>query len=428
MRIPTLLEVFGISEDETFRQPKSVADLKAVIELHPNEGPDFDEDETTRLRYLSFVRHGKVRPDDKVAFDPRKIPELKHDEKGYWRVSGPNPATGETYVIHSKTRRAKSVPDSWFGKLLDFYPKEHWTNTQKGKINISNMPKPGEMPLDGPAANERKTPSISEVFGLNEANVTTLAQMNKIPLHVADEINKRDRVNAPTHAKFLAQIFRDEWDKCLDRYKARPAEEHEIFADISRVQYYFNEFSSIKSMLSTVSPGSKKRKELEGKIWDVLTGVNRETRSSTIYAKADALTDMWNELRAEDHLADPDALRARSEMKFPDGFFWIKLKREECSLEGGLMQHCGVGNGDLYSLRDPQGKPHVTLDVEDLGEDGGGLVATQVRGKQNSEPDRKYWKYIKDFLDKKDIVAHDEHLAAGAEGMKLLNYLSDIED
>lgn len=88
-------------------------------------------------------------------------------------------------------------------------------------------------------------------------------------------------------------------------------------------------------------------------------------------------------------------------LKFPDGFYWVQLSgmddpsNQETTTEGLLMQHCGVGT-EMYSLRDPQNKPHVTVDI------GTGAL-DQVKGKQNAAPDQKYWPYIKQFVDKFNI-------------------------
>jgi hypothetical protein len=58
------------------------------------------------------------------------------------------------------------------------------------------------------------------------------------------------------------------------------------------------------------------------------------------------------------------------------------------------MQHCGrVVGGTMYSLRDQSGNPHVTIDRDYSGD------IVQLRGKQNSSPEKKYWPMIKRFFD-----------------------------
>lgn len=95
---------------------------------------------------------------------------------------------------------------------------------------------------------------------------------------------------------------------------------------------------------------------------------------------------------------DVSKLRSRAEIRYPDGFFWVELDQDECGVEGALMQHCGtVGrNGKMHSLRDPQGNPHVSVEVS-------GDSVVQLKGKQNYRPDFRYWPYIVDFFKKKKL-------------------------
>lgn len=95
--------------------------------------------------------------------------------------------------------------------------------------------------------------------------------------------------------------------------------------------------------------------------------------------------------------------------KWPDGYTMVRLSPADCKVEGALMQHC-VGkdatgyakrvqseNIELFSLRDPQNKPHVTIEVDARGAVGRGTVE-QVQGKQNKPPVEKYHPYIDEWL------------------------------
>jgi len=95
--------------------------------------------------------------------------------------------------------------------------------------------------------------------------------------------------------------------------------------------------------------------------------------------------------------------------KWPDGYTMVKLSPADCKVEGALMQHC-VGKDatgyakrvasediELYSLRDPQNKPHVTIEVSARGRVGRGTIE-QIQGKQNKEPIAKYHPYIDAWL------------------------------
>jgi 8-oxo-dGTP pyrophosphatase MutT (NUDIX family) len=99
--------------------------------------------------------------------------------------------------------------------------------------------------------------------------------------------------------------------------------------------------------------------------------------------------------------AGPDREAARRLMEFSDGYYWTDLNREYCSIEQAKMGHCGRAGegGNLWSLRDPMGNPHVTVDVREKT----GLVR-QLKGKQDKPPDPKYHKYIIALLASPDVV------------------------
>jgi hypothetical protein len=85
-----------------------------------------------------------------------------------------------------------------------------------------------------------------------------------------------------------------------------------------------------------------------------------------------------------------------------DGFYIVRLLTPEAlDVESAAMQHCiGQGAYDgllnesafaFYSLRDPFGKPHATLEVE-------GNWLNQCQGKQNREPEKKYLDLMLDMF------------------------------
>lgn len=118
--------------------------------------------------------------------------------------------------------------------------------------------------------------------------------------------------------------------------------------------------------------------------------------------------------------------------EYSDGFKWVDVQSESClNREGNQMGHCvgtynkAVSNGTtrILSLRSPQNKPHVTVEVNDLNvnwwlEQGktidpyqssfnfspsldGKVVGTinQIKGRQNKPPVPKYIPYVKDLID-----------------------------
>ena len=107
--------------------------------------------------------------------------------------------------------------------------------------------------------------------------------------------------------------------------------------------------------------------------------------------------------------------------QYPDGFQWVKVESAGALRnEGDSMGHCvggyceAVQNGDteIYSLRDPQGRPHVTIEVKPeegtpndpdadpmdqqtwFQEPG----IRQIKGKQNLAPAKEYHPYVHDFV------------------------------
>ena len=85
-----------------------------------------------------------------------------------------------------------------------------------------------------------------------------------------------------------------------------------------------------------------------------------------------------------------------------DGYYVVRLLTPEAlDRESAQMQHC-IGNGgyddylldgthEYYSLRDPSGRPHVTVEVS-------GGSAVQLQGKQNATPARKYLDLLFPFI------------------------------
>ena len=94
-------------------------------------------------------------------------------------------------------------------------------------------------------------------------------------------------------------------------------------------------------------------------------------------------------------------------IKYPDGFTWVKLlNQDDCTEEGEAMGHCvaqygglvEAGNVNIYSLRDKNNTPHVTLEL--AADD---TAVHQIQGKENKPPIEKYHEYIFDFLKKKQL-------------------------
>ena len=93
-------------------------------------------------------------------------------------------------------------------------------------------------------------------------------------------------------------------------------------------------------------------------------------------------------------------MEAQTLEAFDDGYRMVLLETEADLInEGAAMNHCAQsyakavrsGEAELLSLRDANGKPHVTLELR-----GGRVV--QVRGRANSKVAPRYRRYVQDFL------------------------------
>lgn len=77
------------------------------------------------------------------------------------------------------------------------------------------------------------------------------------------------------------------------------------------------------------------------------------------------------------------------------------VSENDLKSEGTQMDHCvgqycrrvNAGETEVYSLRDPNNKPHVTLEIEPEGS------VNQIYGKSNSEPKDEYKEFITQWFD-----------------------------
>lgn len=127
--------------------------------------------------------------------------------------------------------------------------------------------------------------------------------------------------------------------------------------------------------------------------------------------------------KAENALSS--GLKAKSDqtyvMKFPDGSYWLNLKTKYCREEGDAMGHCGNASngGILYSLRDKQGVPSITAEI-----DLPAKTANQIYGRGNSVPAEKYHERILQLIGKLNI----QTVKVKDYGGKSLNVEEDISD
>ena len=100
-----------------------------------------------------------------------------------------------------------------------------------------------------------------------------------------------------------------------------------------------------------------------------------------------------------------------------DGYYVVRLLTPAAlDRESAEMQHC-IGNGGYderlndgkhtyLSLRDAQGKPHVTLEIV-------GYEIVQYQGKQNQHPHKKYSFRLKHFLQRRKLKYDESPIVFG---------------
>jgi hypothetical protein len=102
--------------------------------------------------------------------------------------------------------------------------------------------------------------------------------------------------------------------------------------------------------------------------------------------------------------------------EFGDGWTVQQLETEDqLDAEGEAMQHCvgtyceavESGASTIYSVRDPKGQPHATIEFDtQLG------ILKQVQGKQNRDPEPRYQERVDEFLASDAAPATDPHVKA----------------
>lgn len=108
-------------------------------------------------------------------------------------------------------------------------------------------------------------------------------------------------------------------------------------------------------------------------------------------------------------VSDPEKYTGPVVVRLEDGWTINELTAEDCEIEGALMKHCVAGyardvqNGRsrIFSLRDPRGLPHVTMEfeVKKQGENEPAILRlVQSKGRSNASPKEEYVEMISDWL------------------------------
>lgn len=255
------------------------------------------------------------------------------------------------------------------------------------------------------------TVDVHETSALLEDSRGNMMRLLKAPQTVADQFDEKYGKHAFT---MLACAMKYTW-----------ADSHNGLVNVSR---FWNDESSVNDPAQTLyydfaSTVACRRTE------DVL---RRKPQLAAQLADMKQTWDETEELVDDAEKTNPktvlDQVKKRGGLVLPSGWFWLPLTTQECSIEAGEMGHCGEdARGQLWSLRDPQNKAHVTMTYggDRVGDVGPGGTVHQIKGKQNAAPKRQYWPYIEEFFKQKKVKSFtDSELPETAP--ELFQKLEDI--
>jgi len=144
-------------------------------------------------------------------------------------------------------------------------------------------------------------------------------------------------------------------------------------------------------------------KEIE----DWARATNEELSDRLSFNTAVSLSDEWHEQFKKQKVATGKFESKDVVFNCSDGYTIVKVtSKHDLDLEGAIMQHCvgsyfeevRGGRTEVLSLRDPNNRPHVTIELQNG-------VIEQVQGKQNTAPVQKYLKYLEEFFVGKNLIS-----------------------
>jgi hypothetical protein len=149
-------------------------------------------------------------------------------------------------------------------------------------------------------------------------------------------------------------------------------------------------------------------KEAEGERLKAQRFLDKRDRFTLSVAESKA--NIWFAERQRAYDETLEASGTQEVMPLADGFRWVRIiDPRALDREGSIMQHCvGAGSYDygvmndtirIFSLRDRQNQPHVTIEMtQDFSRVPAIWTIQQARGKQGDVPADKYRSYLKPLL------------------------------
>ncbi len=312
--------------------------------------------------YGLSINLGELDPNliEPNVVDPLNDFEKESGQFGNNLVDITIPSTGGNFTQqdYGGSENTQEDPDLKLGDVTNTYDSGH------GPLSTN---------FDEPEMNPLKYRGLEifdneEPWGMKQAAVGSLMQILKMPQDIAEYAQ-----NEWGDAAFAISAI---WMHAMDAWK-RNKNESQAWYDVPNLDKIFGYADIFKRYPKFIKY------------------VNSNWKDEGVQFRVD---DMVNQSALDDHAEAQPLLTPV--IQFPDGFHWVEVTGPQAKLDGKLMQHCGVGAGRMYSLRDAKNRPHVTVDVVDkvYGQPAAGLTIDQIAGKQNSLPAAKYMPYIEEFI------------------------------
>ncbi len=177
--------------------------------------------------------------------------------------------------------------------------------------------------------------------------------------------------------------------------------------------YSFNDLYDIR-----LSPNTEGELEHIMDFFDNNPNLPRLSRMS-VEAVLKAADDWVKAMNAKAKKQPDNPKFVKTVMEFPGGYRMVDLiGKTALEKEGSLMGHCvggqtywdmvKSGEGKIYSLRDSNNQPHVTIEVKNSNNS-----TEQIKGVGNQAPSRRYWPMLRDFFQKTGIKVEDDYRNVG---------------
>jgi hypothetical protein len=235
-----------------------------------------------------------------------------------------------------------------------------------------------------------------------------------------EKFNARIAQVSPTAPDWLKQKYKEN----VPLYRFAPS--NDLTQRLDHIVDWLNSVTDVSQ--EKVEPTQRKsqaRQQLvnyAGKILGSLNQIDLKTLISPKQEKAKHHVDDWFDMLNKfvdtpsadaDHNV-PEEEKTNVVVDYQNKGGWVQLKSQQAlEQEGKAMGHCvssyygtvKSGATKIFSLRDEENQPHVTMEVRDD-------TIYQVKGKKNAPPVAKYVPYVKDFLNKLGLPPNQSRYGA----------------